>query len=517
MIFMKVVNVKEAVAAIKNSSSVVSTGFVGSAVPEYIFASIEEEFLANGAPNNLTVIWNAALGNGKGGGVDHLGHKGLITKAIAAHCNLVPKIQSLIDKEEIPAHILPLGSMSQLYREIGAGKPGLISKVGLGTFVDPRISGGKANKITTEDIVEVINIHDQEFLFYKAFPMDVAIIRGTTIDDRGNLSCENEVCICDMMVVAQAVKRNGGVVIAQVENVCSYGSINPRDIIVPGFMIDYAVVAPKESHPMTFGHPVFDPAWSQQFRVHLGSLATLPLDERKIIARRAALELAPNQIVNLGFGMPEGIASVAAEEGINDKLTLTVECGHIGGVPAAGLDFGACYNSDYVVDMTRQMDWYEGGALDVAFLGAAEIDSHGNANVTKFGKTVGPGGFINIAHTAKKVCYCGTLTAGGLKTAVEAGKLVIRNEGKVKKYVPDVEQISFSGATAIREGQEVLYITERAVFKLTTNGPMLVEIAPGVDLQTQVLDQIAFAVKVSPDIRPMDKRIFADAPMGIAI
>ncbi len=319
------------------------------------------------------------------------------------------------------------------------------------------------------------------------------------------------------MVVAQAVKRNGGIVIAQVQNVCSYGSLNPRDIVVPGFMVDYAVVAPREGHPMTFGHPNFDAVWSQKFRIEMDSVPVLPLDERKIIGRRAAFELKPDKIVNLGFGMPESIASVAAEEGIADKFKLTVEVGHVGGVPAAGLDFGACWNSDYVVDMTRQMDWYEGGALDIAFLGAAEIDSYGNANVTKFGKTVGPGGFINIASTAKKVCYCGTLTAGGLEVAVENGKLIIVKEGKVKKYVPNVEQISFSGPTAVKEGQEILYITERAIFKLTAEGPMLIEIAPGIDLQTQVLDQMAFQVKVSPDLKLMDARIFVNAAMGLTL
>ncbi len=514
---MKVVSVEEAAAAIPDGATLMATGFTASAIPEYVLKGIEDHFLAEGSPKNLTAVWDAALGDGRGAGMDHLAHEGLVKEAIASHCNLVPHMQAMIDENKIPAHILPLGTISQMVRESGSGRPGVFTKIGLGTFVDPRLAGGKANDITKEDMVEVMNIHGEEYLFYKAFPIQAAVIRGTTIDEHGNLTCEHEPCICDMMVVAQAVKRSGGVVIAQVESVCEYGSLNPRDIIVPGFMIDYAVVAPKEYHPMTCGHPEYEPNWGQEYRIPLSSVPALPLNERKIIARRAAMELEPDQIVNLGFGMPEGVASVAAEEGFADKLTLTVECGHIGGVPAGGLNFGACFNSDYVVDMTRQMDWYDGGALDCAFLGAAEIDQYGNANVTRFGKTVGPGGFINIAQTAKKVCYCGTLTAGGLKVAVENGKLIISSEGRTKKYVSDVEQISFSGPTAHKMGQEVLYITERAVFRLTEDGPVLTEIAPGIDLKSQVLDQIDFEVKVADDLKEMDARIFRNEPMGITI
>ena len=515
---MKVVSAQEAVSKIPNGASLVVSGFVGSAVPEYLLTVVEESFLANGVPNNLTVIWDAAVGDGKGSGVDHLGHKGLIAAAITAHCNLDPKIQKMIDNEEIPAHVLPLGTMSQLYRESGAGKPGLFTKVGLGTFVDPRVNGGKANSITDKELVKVMEIEGEEYLFYKTFPMTAAIIRGTTIDTQGNLTCEREACIVDIMVIAQAVRRSGGVVIAQVEGVCEHGSLNPRDIVVPGFMIDYAVVAPKDGHPMTFGHPEYNPNWGQEYRVELSAVDKLPLNDRGIIARRAAMELEPNQIVNLGFGVPEGIAAVCAEDGCADKITLTVECGHVGGVPTPGLDFGACWNSEYVVDMTRQMDWYEGGALDITFLGAAEVDQDGNANVTKFnGRTVGPGGFINIAQTAKKVCYCGSLTAGGLKVACEDGKLKILSEGRIKKYVPAVEQISFSGKTAWKLGQEVLYITERAVFRNGPEGPVLEEIAPGIDLQTQVLDQIAFPVKISPDLKLMDERIFREGPMNLGL
>ena len=512
---MKVISAKEAVAKIKDRSSVVATGFVGSGFAEYILETIEQEFLATGTPKDLTVIWDAALGNGRGMGVDHLGHKGLIKEAITCHLNMNPKLQKMIGDNEIPAQMLPLGAVAQLYREMGAGKPGLFSKIGLGTFVDPRIEGGKCNAKSTKDYVKVVEVEGEEYLFYKAFPMDVAIIRGTSVDQKGNLTCEKECVISDMMVAARAVKRNGGIVIAQVERVVANGSLNARDVIVPGIMIDYVVVAPLEKHKQTAA-TAYNPAWAQEYRVQLDSLEALPLDERKIIARRAAMEIKENSIINLGFGMPEGLASVAAEEGFAEAITMTVECGHIGGVPASGLDFGGCYNPDYVVDMVRQFEWYEGGSLDAAFLGAAEVDQYGNANVTKFGRIVGPGGFINIAHTAKSVCYCGTFTAGGLEIAVEDGKLRIVNEGKAKKYIADVEQISFSAKYALKEKQKIKYITERAVFDLTLDGIVLTEIAPGIDLKTQVLDQVVgFELKVSPDLKLMDERIFRDEKMGI--
>jgi len=514
---MKVVSIEEAVAAIKDRSTMVITGFTGCIVPDYILKGIEDAFVSGGKPNNLTLVWNNSITGGEGLGSDRLAHNGLITKAISAHLNLMPKMQAMVDREEIPCNILPLGCMTQLYREIGRGSPGLITKIGLGTFIDPRIAGGKANSITTDDLVEVMEINGEEYLFYKSFPIDVAVIRGTTIDTHGNLSCEREVALTDGLAAASAVKRSGGIVIAQVENVCAFGSISPRDIYVPGIMIDYAVVSPPEFHPMAMGHAEYIDALAHKHRVELGSLPPLPMNERKIMARRAAMELRAGQIVNLGFGVPEGIASVAAEAGIADKMILTVEVGQVGGVPCGGPLFGASYNSEYCTDMTRMMDWYEGRALDLAFLGAVEVDSCGNTNVTKIGKTIGPGGYINIAQTAKKMCFCGALTAKGLKVEAKDGKLVIESEGKLKKYVPDVEQISFSGKTAIKENQEVLYITERAVFRQTPDGPMLIEIAPGIDLQTQVLDQIAFDIKVSPELKIMDERIFREEAMYLDV
>lgn len=408
---MKIVNVQDAVAAIPDGSALVSAGFIGCSIAEYTFEEIERQFLETGRPKNLTLVWGAALGDASGRGVDHLGHEGLAARAVCAHLNLVPKLQALVDGNKIPAHVLPLGVMAQLFRESGSGRPGLITKIGLGTYVDPRMSGGRANAATTEDIVEVVRLDGEEYLHYHNLPMDVAVLRGTTADERGNISMEREAVLSEAMSVAQAVKRNGGTVIVEVERLCRYGCMKPRDVVIPGFMVDYVVVTPAGRHPMILARPEYSGALAQEFRVPVTDFPALPMGERKIIARRAAQELRPGQIVNLGFGMPEGVSNVVAEAGCTGRIMLTVESGHVGGTPNGGQMFGSCFNSDYDVDLVRQMDWYDGGALDIAFLGAAEVDRFGNANVTRFkGRTIGPGGFINIAHTAKKVCYCGTLT-----------------------------------------------------------------------------------------------------------
>ncbi len=511
---MKVISVEDAVAKIPNGATMVITGLTGCANPDYVLAEIEKEFLETGNPKDLTLIWDNANTDGSGKASDRMGHVGLVKKGMTSHLNLMPKMQKLVDNGEIPVYVMPLGCMSQLYREIGRGSPGLITKIGLGTYVDPRIAGGKGNDACDEDVVEIIEIHGEEYMLYKSFPIDVAVIRGTTIDTKGNMTCEKEAMMTDALVAAEAVKKSGGIVIAQVQGICEHGQLKPEHVFVPGVLIDYAVVSPPEYHSMGLSGPQYDPALAHEYRVPLDSMKPAPMNVRKIIARRAAMELKENNIVNLGFGIPETISAVAAEAGVADQFTMTVECGLIGGVPNGAL-FGSAYNPDFVIDMTRMMDWYEGGALDIAFLGAAEVDRYGNANVTKFGRTVGPGGFINIAHTAKKVVYCGTLTAGGLKVEADDGELKIVQEGSKIKYVNDVEQISFCGATAIKENQEVIYVTERAVFKLTADGLELIEVAPGIDVETQVLPQVAFPVKISDDLKLMDSAIFKDEPMAL--
>ena len=513
----KLVDAQEAVSMIKDGATVGITGFMGSACPEYMLKVMEDSFTSGGHPCGLTVTHSPGIGDGKDRGMSHFAHVGMLKRVIASHYNLAPALQAKVDSGEIEAYLLPQGTLCQLYREIGAGRPGVITKTGLGTFVDPRLEGGKCNALATQELVEVVELGGEEYLWYKSFPIDVAIIRGTSIDEHGNVSVEKETTIIDQLALANAARHSGGIVIAQVERVVASGSTNTRDVIVPGIMVDYAVISPLEYNYQNFGDQPYDAALAHEFRIPVDSMPTLPMSDRKVIARRAAMELPKNAVINLGIGIPEGVSGVAVEEGFSDQLTMTVEAGQIGGVPAAGAAFGGAYNPEYVPGMVNQFDFYDGGGLDVCFLGAAEVDRMGNCNVSKFTRTVGPGGFINIASNTPKCVFCGTLTAGGLKTEVRDGKLVILQEGRNKKYVSHVKQITFSGENAVKSGQDVLFITERAVFKLDGEGIILTEIAPGIDLQTQVLDVIDFPVRVSPELKLMDERIFREGKMGLTL
>ncbi len=513
----KVITAADAAKLIKDGVTVASCGFVGNGHPEALSAAVEERFINEGAPRDLTLMFCAGQGDSKDRGVNHFGHEGLVKRIIGGHWNMAPKLGKLVTEEKVEAYNLPQGTLTHWFRSIAGNKPGVITKVGLNTFVDPRIEGGKINKKTTEDIVEVIQFAGEEWLWYKPSSVDVAFIRGTTADEKGNISLEKEAVFLEGISIAQAVKKSGGIVIVQVERVVQNGSINPKDVKIPGIVVDYVVVAEPHQHMQTFGEQ-YNPAYSGEIRALLSAVEPMALDERKIIARRAAMELIPNAIVNLGIGMPEGIANVANEEGVGDLMTLTLESGPIGGVPAGGLSFGASTNADAILDQPYQFDFYDGGGLDLAYLGLAETDKNGNINVSKFkGRVAGCGGFINITQNAKRVVYCGTFTAGGLKIKIENGKLRIVNEGKHKKFLDHVEQITFSGEYANKVGQPVLYVTERAVFELTPQGMMLTEIAPGMDLENDILRLMDFKPNISENLKLMDSRIFEDVAMGLEI
>ena len=510
----KLVSAAEAVALIRPGDTITTSGFVGNGVPEHLLAALEARFLDEGKPTGLSLIFAAGQGDGKARGLNRLGHKGLLKRVIGGHWGLIPKVAKMALEGEIEGWNLPQGVISHMFRDIAAGRPATITPVGLETFVDPRQSGGQVHPGEGEALVALTEIAGRACLAYKLFPIDVALLRGTTADEAGNISMEHEALLLDNLAQAMAVRNSGGVVIVQVERLAAAHSLDPRQVVIPAPLVDAVVLAPSDQHMQTYA-TAYSPAFAQIIRAPEGALPPMPLDARKIIARRAAFELPVNGIVNLGIGMPEGVAAVAGEEGLLDHLTLTTEPGVVGGQPASGLDFGAAVNTDALIPQNAQFDFYDGGGLDMACLGMAEIDESGHVNVSRFGpKLAGAGGFINISQNARALVFAGTLTAGGLKIGIEDGWLSILEEGKAQKFMAQVEQITFSGSRAARQKRPVLYVTERAVFELTPEGVALREVAPGLDAERDVIAQMGFRPIVET-VSEMDPRIFKPEPMDL--
>jgi propionate CoA-transferase len=513
-VLKKIIPMEDAISVLHDGDILATSGYGGHGMPEQLLATLERRFLDTGKPRGLTLVHATGQGDGKEKGLNLLAHEGLLKRVIGGYFGLAPKICQLIQEDKIEAYNLPEGVITHLYRDIAAGKPGTLSKVGLGTFVDPRLEGGKMNRVSVEDIVELMTIDGKECLFYRTFPINIAFIRGTTADPDGNITMEKEALVLENLALAIATRNSHGYVICQVERVAAEGSLDSRHVRLPGVLVDAVVVAEPQYHMQTYG-TAYNPALSGELRIPVKTLPPLALDDKKVIARRAAMELLPNSVVNLGIGLPDNVGRVASEEKIYDLMTLTVDPGVMGGVPAGGADFGAAINCQATIDHCSQFDFIDGGGLDCAFLGFAECDRLGNVNASRFGERIaGCGGFINISQNAKKVVFMGNFAAGGAQLAVEDGRLRIVREGKVSKFVEHVSQVTFSGKVSAREGKDVLYVTERCVFKLTTDGLVLVEVAPGIDVDRDILRNLPFRPRVSgPAV--MDAAIFLSKPMGL--
>ena len=511
----KIVEAADAVAVIHDGDVVASVGYGGNGTPDQLFVALEKRFVETAAPRDLTLVFSTGQGDMKERGLNRLAHEGLVKRVIGGYFGLSPAIEKLIVDNRIEAYNLPEGIITHMYRNIGAGKPGTLSRVGLGTYVDPRQDGGRMNALTTEDIVRLMEIDGEEYLFYKSFPIQVALIRGTTADPDGNITAERESLALENLALAIAARNSGGIVLAQVERVAAEGSLDARQVKVPGVLVDCVVLAEPEHHMQTYGTQ-FNPAFSGELRVPQKVVRTVELDDRKLIARRALFELTPNCVINVGVGsVPDQVPLVASEERIADLLTLTVDPGVIGGVPMSGLDFGAAVNYQAVIDHGSAFDFIDGGGLDAAFLGFGECDAAGNVNASRFGRRIpGCGGFIDISQNAKKLIFVGTFSSGGLELAVEDGRVRIIKEGKFPKFVERIGQTTFSADYAQRWQQDVLYVTERCVFRLGASGLTLTEVAPGIELERDILARLPFKPAIDGP-REMDPAIFRPATMGL--
>ncbi|MGO4384402.1 acyl CoA:acetate/3-ketoacid CoA transferase [Specibacter sp. RAF43] len=512
---MKFCTAEEAASLIPDGSTVLVDGSGGGVnEPGVVLAAIESRFLETGFPKNLCVYHVSGMGSGNGDGIDRFAHEGMTHRVIGGHWGWSRRMQELAADNLIQAYCLPQGTLSHLLREAAGHRPGTLSRVGINTFVDPRVSGGRLNEAAVESVNEIVTLAGQDWIFTPVVPIDVAIIRGTTADDHGNITMEGEGLLAETLAAAQAAKNNGGIVIAQVRTRVELGSLAPQSVQVPGVVVDVVVLDPTQR----LSHATAEDPYLEGRR-RLGNITIEPMElgVRKVIARRAAAELRSGDIVNLGFGMPDGVAAVLAEEGISADVVFTVEQGHVGGVPAGGADFGLARNAEASVDAGAQFDWYDGGGIDTAVLSFAEVDQQGNVNVSRFGRRApGIGGFVNISQGANRVVFVGTFIAKGDFHLDGTGNITLPPTGK-PKFVRQVEQISFSGKNAAETGQEVYFVCERAVFKLGPTGPVLIEIAPGADLHRDILSQMGFTPEISADLAVMEPSLFRTEALNLTL
>jgi propionate CoA-transferase len=515
----KVMDVSAALDMIKDGDTVVTTSASMVGFPEYVVKALEERYLESKHPAGLTLY--AGCGQGsmlRYGAGDRFGHPGMLKRTVCTHPNVVPVVGKLIDSGAIEAYCFPQGVLNQLYRCTAAKQPGLLTKIGIGTYVDPRQDGGKLNSSTTEDLVELMTVDGEEYLFFRTRPIHVALIRGTSADELGNVTIEEEALKLEILEASLAAKASGGKVIVQVKQAVAAGTLKSKDVVVPGEIVDAVVIAKEqeEYHRQTAG-TIYSPYLSGELICPPGT-ASKPkevLEADDIVCRRAVYEVFRGAIINVGVGVGAGVGAVADVEGVTKDMTFTLELGTFGGTPQSRTDFGSAINTTSFVAHPSMFDFYHSGGLDITFLGAAQVDSEGNVNVSKFGgRAAGQGGFIDISQTAKKVVFCTNFTTKGFESSVEDGKLVIKKDGSVAKFVEKVDQITFNGKLSREKGQEVVICTERAVFKLVKEGVMLIEIAPGVDLEKDILGHMGFKPIIGDNLKTMDARVFVPGRMG---
>lgn len=522
---VKFINAKEAASMIKDGTTVAIDAFISFCLADDILSEIETRFIEEGHPHSLSIVNVAGIGgDGKNRGINHFAHKGLMKRFLCSNLSLANNIYPLITENAFPCFMIPQGVLSHMMRAIASGKPGIITEVGMKTFVDPRIDGGCINdaaKACSDIPVQLISLNGSECLFYPAFPIDIAIIKGTKADNKGNISLEKEAMHLEQLEMATAARNSGGIVMVQVDEIVESGDLHPQMVTVPSTLVDYVILGSPENTGQHFiqGLPKPINSWCGDEKIQLEEIKTLPLTKEKVICRRGVFELKEDSFINLGIGLPMSVSNVLNEEGLIKKVSASIESGVMGGVPAPGIATGAAYNPDAILKQPDMFDFYDGGGIDFACLGSAEIDMHGNVNVSRFaGKVPGPGGFINITQGAKNICFMGTFTAGKSDIRIENGGIRIIKDGPHIKFKKNVDHITFSGENSLDKGrQNVLYITERAVFRLQPEGPVLIEIAPGANLQKDILDKMEFTPHISENLKLMDTRLFINKPMGIIL
>ena len=515
----KFVSAEEAAAMILDGTTLCTIGMTLVSASESILKAVENRFLETGTPKNLTLFHTCGQSDRKDG-IAHLAHEGLITKVIGGHWGLCPPFMKMISENLLEAYNLPQGQMANMFHSMALREPGKLSKIGLGTFVDPRIEGGKMNEKTRdkEDIVSVVTVDGEEYMQYKEVPIDTLIIRGTYADEAGNITTEEEAMVLEVLPAVMAAKRFGGKVICQVKQIVKSGALGAKEVTVPGILVDAVVVCqdPVNDHRQTSSW-YYDPSYSGQVKTPLKGTAAIPLSIRKVIGRRAVMELKKDVVINVGTGIPNDvIGPILAEEKVQEDVMLTVESGIYGGVPAGGIDFGISCSPEALIPHDRQFEYYTGAGIDFTFMGAGEMDQEGNVNATKMGTVAaGAGGFIDITSTAKNVVFCSTFTGGGIQAEFDEAGIHIVKEGRFKKLVKKVQQISYNGKMAVARGQNMFFVTERAVFKLTEKGPVLIEIAKGTDMEKDILAQMEFKPLMADEIRETPVEIYKEKAFGL--